>query len=66
MKPKTDARKRDQSTQAHLRKMVVQAVRDAMTQVDVARTYGVSPRAVSNQQSKTILANISRIPADSH
>ncbi|WP_232446083.1 helix-turn-helix domain-containing protein, partial [Burkholderia ubonensis] len=47
MKLKTDARKLDQSTQAHLRKMVVQAVRDGMTQVDAARTYGVSLRAVS-------------------
>ncbi|KVR36414.1 hypothetical protein WK13_16125 [Burkholderia ubonensis] len=34
MKLKADARKLDQSTQAHLRKMVVQAVRDGMTQVD--------------------------------
>lgn len=47
MQPKNDARKLDQSTQAHLRKMVVQAVRDGMTQVDAARTYGVSLRAVS-------------------
>ncbi|WP_157654150.1 hypothetical protein [Burkholderia ubonensis] len=47
MKLKTDARKLDQSTQAHLRKMVVQAVRGGMTQVDAARTYGVSLRAVS-------------------
>ncbi|MGF6971879.1 transposase [Paraburkholderia sp. JPY465] len=37
----------DQSTQAHLRKMVVQAVRDGMTQVEAARTYRVSLRAIS-------------------
>ncbi|MGF6292590.1 IS630 family transposase [Paraburkholderia youngii] len=47
MNPKTDARKLDQSTQAHLRKMVVQAVRDGMTQVEAARTYRVSLRAIS-------------------
>lgn len=47
MKTKTDGRKLDQATQAHLRKMVVQAVRDGMTQVDAARTYSVSLRAIS-------------------
>ena len=47
MKTKTDGRKLDQATQAHLRKMVVQAVRDGMTQVDAARTYRVSLRAIS-------------------
>ncbi|MGF6292680.1 IS630 family transposase [Paraburkholderia youngii] len=47
MNPKTDARKLDQSTQAHLRKMVVQAVRDGMTQVEAARTYRVGLRAIS-------------------
>lgn len=47
MKTKTDARQLDQATQAHLRKMVVQAVRDGMTQVDAARTYSVSLRAIS-------------------
>ena len=48
MKTKTDARKLDQATQAHIRTMAVQAVRGGMSQVDAARTYGVSPRAVSN------------------
>ncbi|TCK33755.1 transposase [Paraburkholderia sp. BL8N3] len=48
MNTKTDARKLDQATQAHLRKMVVQAVRGGMTRVDAARTYGVSLRAVGN------------------
>jgi transposase len=48
MKTKTDARKLDQATQAHLRKMVVQAVRDGMTRVEASRTYGVSLRAVGN------------------
>ncbi|WP_157643873.1 helix-turn-helix domain-containing protein [Burkholderia ubonensis] len=47
MKLKPDARKLDQSMQAHLKKMVVQAARDGMAQVDAARTYGVSLRAVS-------------------
>ncbi|SEF12773.1 Winged helix-turn helix [Burkholderia sp. WP9] len=48
MNTKTDARKLDQATQAHLRKMVVQAVRGGMTRVEAARTYGVSLRAVGN------------------
>lgn len=48
MKTKTDARKLDQATQAHLRKMVVQAVRDGMTRAEASRTYGVSLRAVGN------------------
>ncbi|MEX3901104.1 helix-turn-helix domain-containing protein [Paraburkholderia sp. BR10954] len=48
IKTKTDARKLDGATQAHLRKMVVQAVRDGMTQIAAAKkTYGVSLRAVS-------------------
>ncbi|WP_198390806.1 helix-turn-helix domain-containing protein [Burkholderia ubonensis] len=47
MRLKTDARKLDQSTQAHLRKMMVRAVRDGMTQDDAARTYGVSLRVIS-------------------
>ncbi|SAL07696.1 helix-turn-helix, type 11 domain-containing protein [Caballeronia calidae] len=48
MNTKTDARKLDQATQAHLRKMVVQAVRGGMTRAEAARTYGVSLRAVGN------------------
>jgi transposase len=48
MKTKTDCRKLDQTTQAHLRKMVVQAVRGGMTRVEAARTYGVSVRAIGN------------------
>ncbi|WP_307852699.1 IS630 family transposase [Paraburkholderia aspalathi] len=48
MKTKTDARQLDQATQAHLRKMVVQAVRGGMTRAEAARTYGVSLRAVGN------------------
>jgi transposase len=47
MSAKNDARKLDQSTQAHLRKMVVQVVRNGMTQVAAARTYRVSLRAIS-------------------
>lgn len=48
MKTKTDARKLDGATQAHLRKMVVQAVVGGMTQTAAAHTFGVSLRAVSN------------------
>ncbi len=47
MKTKTDARKLDGATQAHLRKLVVEAVRGGMTQTGTASTYGVSLRAVS-------------------
>lgn len=47
MSTKTDARKLDSATQAHLRKLVVGAVRNGMTQTAAAATYGVSLRAVS-------------------
>ncbi len=47
MKAKTDARKLDSATQAHLRKLVVKAVRGGMTQTAAAMTYGISLRAVS-------------------
>ena len=47
MNTKTDARKLDGATQAHLRKLAVKAVRGGMTQTEAAATYGVSLRAVS-------------------
>jgi transposase len=47
MSTKTDARKLDGATQAHLRKLVVKAVCAGMTQTEAASTYGVSLRAVS-------------------
>jgi transposase len=47
MKTKTDARKLDGATQAHLRKLVVDAVHGGMTQTAAASTFGVSVRAVS-------------------
>lgn len=47
MRTKTDARKLDGATQAHLRKLVVKVVRGGMTQTKAATTYGVSLRAVS-------------------
>jgi transposase len=47
MKAKTDARKLDGATQAHLRKLVVEAVHGGMTQTAAASTFGVSLRAVS-------------------
>ena len=47
MSTKTDARKLDGATQAHLRKLVVKAVRGGMTQNEAATTYSVSLRAVS-------------------
>lgn len=52
MKTKTDARKLDQATQAHLRKMVVKAVRGGITRAEAARTYDVSLRAVGNWMKK--------------
>lgn len=47
MSAKTDGRKLDGATQAHLRKLVVTAVRGGMKQTEAAATYGVSVRAVS-------------------
>jgi hypothetical protein len=47
MSTKTDARKLDGATQAHLRKLAVKAVRGGMAQTEAAATYGVSLRAVS-------------------
>lgn len=44
---KTDARKLDAATQAHLRRLVVLAVRDGMKQTAAARKYQVSLRAVN-------------------
>lgn len=47
MRTKIDARKLDGATQAHLRKLVVDAVRGGMTQTAAASTFGVSLRAIS-------------------
>lgn len=47
MATKSDARKLDAATQAHLRRLVVLAVRDGMTQGDAAHKYRVSLRAVN-------------------
>ncbi|MGH8459327.1 MAG: IS630 family transposase [Nevskiales bacterium] len=47
MRTPTDARKLDMATLAHLRRMVVKAVRGGMTQTEAARTYGASLRAVN-------------------
>jgi transposase len=47
MNKRADARKLDGATQAHLRKLVVDAVGEGMTQSAAARTFGVSLRAVS-------------------
>ena len=48
MSTKTDARKLDGATQAHLRMLAVKAVRGGMTQTEAAATYGVS--AASGEQ----------------
>lgn len=53
MKTKTDARKLDGATQAHLRKMAVQAVVGGMTQTAAAHTFGVSLRAVSDWMKRS-------------
>jgi transposase len=47
MGAKTDARKLDMATQAHLRRTVVRAVRGGMTQTQAAVTFGASLRAVN-------------------
>ncbi len=43
---KTDGRKLDRATQAHLRRQVVLAVRGGMTQAEASRVHGLSLRAV--------------------
>lgn len=47
MKTKADARKLDMSTQAHLRELVLKAVRDGMTQTAAAMSFEMSVREVS-------------------
>lgn len=47
MGTKTDARHLDAATQAHLRRLVVLAVRDGMKQTEAAKKYRVSLRAVN-------------------
>lgn len=49
---RTDARKLDAATQAHLRRLVVLAVRDGMKQTAAAERYGVSLRAVSQWMAR--------------
>jgi transposase len=47
MKAKTDARKLDAATQAHLRRLVVKALRGGMKQTVAAQQFAVSLRAVN-------------------
>ena len=47
MKAKTDARKLDEATQAHLRRLVVKALRAGMKQTAAAEQFAVSLRAVN-------------------
>jgi transposase len=47
MKAKTDARKLDAATQAHLRRLVVKALRGGMKQTTAAQQFAVSLRAVN-------------------
>lgn len=47
MTAKTDARKLDAATQAHLRRLVVRALRGGMKQTVAAQQFGVSLRAVN-------------------
>lgn len=55
METKVDARTLDSATQAHLRRLVVLAVRSGMKQGDASQKYQVSLRAVNNwvARSKT-------------
>lgn len=48
MRQKTDARTLDSATQAHIRRLVVLAVRDGMKQTAAAQKYQVSLRAVNS------------------
>jgi len=47
MRTKTDARKLDGPTQAHLRRLVVKALRGGMKQTVAAEQFAVSLRAVN-------------------
>ena len=47
MRQKTDARKLDVATQAHLRRLVVKALRGGMKQTAAAQQFAVSLRAVN-------------------
>ena len=47
MGKKTDGRKLDAATQAHVRRLVITAVRGGMKQMKPAETYGISLRAVN-------------------
>jgi transposase len=47
MRTKSDARKLDGATQAHLRRSVVRAVRGGMRQTQAAEVFGISLRAVN-------------------
>lgn len=47
MRSKSDARKLDAATQAHLRRSLVQAVRGGMSQTQASQVFGVSLRAAN-------------------
>src|SRR5690606_27619449 len=49
MGSKCDARKVERSTQTHLRRSVVQAVRGGMKQTQASQVFGVSLRAVNRR-----------------
>lgn len=60
---KTDARKLDQATQAHLRRLVVKAVRGGMKQTAAALSFGVSVRAVNKWVAKDKVGGLRALKA---
>ena len=62
---KTDARKLDSKTQAHLRRQVVLAVRGGMTQALAGQTYGLSLRAVQKACAKAKAGSLNALKSDS-
>jgi len=63
MVKRTDGRRLDAATQAHVRRTVVQAVRGGMTQTAAAKLFGVSLRAVNQWMAATKQGGLRALPA---
>jgi len=61
---KQDGRKLDRATQAHIRRQVVLAVREGMTQVDAAKVFGMSLRFVQKACSKAKAGGLRSLKTD--
>ena len=61
---KSDGRKLDRSTQAHIRRQVVLAVRKGMTQVEAAKVFGMSLRFVQKTCARARDGGLRSLKAD--